>query len=190
MCHLREMQNESKLSQLKESKAIGVGCHLRDLFSQFFKYSKSIRALHLCRKQSFFSWNMPTRRDAQDPVRALLNAQALHIMRFRLQDFSPRGGLDRKVLGLLREAPETAPKAPVQKILKISQNFYQINVPKKHQNCISRPFRTDTFFVSGRSKNLKFPPGGSRLTFQRPDAQFCAKRPHVKNKLASPIYFN
>ena len=56
-------------------------------------------------------------RDASDPVRALLNDQALDIMGFRLKDFGPR---EEVVLQVSRtEVPKTAPKAPFQKILKI-----------------------------------------------------------------------
>ena len=44
-------------------------------------------------------------------------------------------------------------------------------------------------FVSGRSKNLKFSPGRSKSRFQRPEAQFFAKKVHKKGQLCAENFF-
>ena len=96
----------------------------------------------------------------------------------RLQDFGPRGVSITEFLDFrersARNGVEGAVLENFEDFLKVLPNWCCQKALKLNFKDIS----DGPIFVSGRWKNLKFSPGRSKSTYQRPDAQFCAIKAH------------
>ena len=95
---------------------------------------------------------------------------------FRLQDFGPRRGVDFRVFGFSgAKRPKRHRRRRNRKFWIFFENFTKLMYLKSTKIAFQLHF-VRTHFCARTLKNLQISDGRSKSTFERPDAQFCAKK--------------